>query len=213
MIEKKDVKIFGLAKELQGLNTIESICKKTGIKKKTAINYIYELRAKGLVKTERGRNKIRMYEISPIKKPETGYSGLYDIINAHSPIKVAKPFEHREYQKMSIKEAIARALDTKDFRTILAAMALFKHVNDWAKLYEYAKKYDVTKSIGALYDLSKHTIRIKDMDKDIEKKLLKAKQKNKFIIDGIKTGDFIETEKKWRVFVPFRKDDLRRLKE
>ena len=37
MIEKKDVKIYGLAKELQGLNTIESICKKAGIKKKTAI--------------------------------------------------------------------------------------------------------------------------------------------------------------------------------
>src|SRR3989338_3429450 len=206
MIEKKDVKIYGLAKELQGLNTRESICKKAGIKKKTAINYIYEMRKKGLVKTERGRNKIRMYEISSVKKPETGYPGLYDMINRYSPLKIAKPFEHRVYQKMSIEEAIARALDTKYFRTILAAMALFKHINDWQKLYEYAKKYDNKRSVGALYDLSKHIMRIKDMDKDIEKKLLKAKQKNKFIIHDVKTKDFTEIEKKWKVHIPFRKD-------
>ena len=51
------------------------------------------------------------------------------------------------------------------------------------------------------------------MDKDIDKKLLKAKQKNKFIIPDVKTNDFTETEKKWRVYIPFRKDDLKRLKE
>ena len=213
MKRKKDVRLLGLAKKLQGLNTVSAVCKKLGIKEKTAINYIYELRKKGLVKTTRGRNKIRMYDISPVKKAESGYPGLYDIINRYSPIKIAKPFEHRVYKELGTEEAIVRALETGDFRTILASLALFRHIKNWPKLYEHAKKKDMRRQVGALYDLSRNAMRVKRMDKRIENRLLEAKQKNNFIVPGIRTRNFPNIGKKWRIFIPFSKGDLRRFKE
>ncbi|MDI6720760.1 MAG: hypothetical protein QMD85_00105 [Candidatus Aenigmarchaeota archaeon] len=213
MEEKKDVRLLKLAKGLEGLNTALTISRKLGVKKKTAINYIYELRKKGLVKTTHGKGNIRVYDISAFKKTEMGYPGLYDIISEHSPMKIAKPFEHRIYEKMGIEEAIIRALETKDFRTILASIALFRHVRNWPKLYYYAKKSGARRRVGALYDLSRQIMRVRKMDRRIERRLLEAKEEDMFMVTGIRTRDFLAIEKKWRVYVPFTKGDLRRLKE
>lgn len=217
MREKKDVnldtKLLSLAKKLQGLNTVPLVCKKLGVKEKTAINYIYELRKGGFVKTTRGRNKIRIYHISPVRRTEMGYPGLYDIINRYSPIKLAKPYEHRVYREISVEEAIVRALETGDFRTILASMALFKQAANWSRLYEHAKKKDLRRQVGALYDLSRKAMKVRRIDKRIEYRLLHAAQKNKFIVPGIKARDFQRIGKKWRIYLPFSKADLRRFKE
>ena len=212
MKEVKDVKP-DIAKKLEGLNTISTISRKLGVKKKTAINYVYELRKAGLVKTTRGKDKVRVYDIFPIKRADTGYLGLYDIINKYSPVRVSKPYEHRVYEKMSIEEAIVRALETKDFRTILASIALFRHVKDWSGLYWHAKNKGMRRQAGALYDLSRKVIRVRRMDKRIERMLLNAKQEDRSIVPAIRAKDFPEIEKKWRIYMPFRKGDLRRLKE
>lgn len=213
MNEKKDVKLLEIARKLQGMNTVSSVCRRLGVREKTAINYIYELRKRGFVETARGRGKIRLYRIFPVKRKQAGYPGLYDVINKYSPLKIAKPYEHRVYKEMSVEEAIVRALETKDFRTILSSMALFRNVRNWSKLYECAKNKDLRRQAGALYDLSKKAIRVRRTDKRIENRLLKAVQKNKYMVLGVRTRDFPDIEKKWRVYIPFTKGDLRRLKE
>lgn len=217
MREKEDVKreseFEDMARKLHGINTISTIRKKLRIAEKTAINYVYELRRSGFVKTIRGRGKIRTYFISPTRRKELGYPGLYDTINAHSPIKIAEPFEHRVYKEMSIEEAIVRALETMDFRTILASLALFRYVENWSRLYKYAKEKDVRRQAGAIYEISRKTMRVRRMDKRIENRLLAAKQKNRFIVPGIIAKDFLEISKRWNVHIPFTKGDLRRFKE
>ena len=56
-------------------------------------------------------------------------------------------------------------------------------------------------------------MKVRRIDKRIENRLLKAVQKDKFIVPGIRTSGFQAIEKKWRVCVPFTKGDLRRFKE
>ncbi len=203
-----------MAKGLHGLQTISSICKKLKISEKTAINYIHELRRNGYVKTTRGSKGVRFYEISLYPKKEIGYPGLYDIINKYSKLKITKPYEYRIHDKeITVEDAIVRALKTYDFRIIMASIGLFGHVNNWSLLYKLAKKERVGRFVGALYDLSRKYIRVKRMDKRIERWFLKSKTNNKYIIPKLKNNDFIDIEKKWHVFIPFNRKDLMRYKE
>jgi DNA-binding MarR family transcriptional regulator len=112
---------------------IGEVEKRLGISRDTAINYIYELRKRGLVETERGRKGNRLYRITPTGRKEKGYPGLYETINRYSPIKLVEPFRHRIHDhELTPEEAIVRAILTKDFRTILASLALFRKVADCA---------------------------------------------------------------------------------
>ena len=70
-----------IAKTLEGLQTADTIAKKLGVSRRTAVNITWELRKKGLVETGYGKRKIRMYRIRTVKKPDIGFKGLYDIIN------------------------------------------------------------------------------------------------------------------------------------
>jgi len=202
-----------IATKLKGFQTVSSIQRILGISRRTAINYIYELRKRGFLRTTRGENKIRIYEISPIPKKRLGYPGLYNIINMNSPIKIAKPYEHILYREMPIEEAIIRAIKTKDFRTILAALALFGKVIDWSLLYKFAKKEGFQHHVGALYDVARSCIRVRRMDKRIRNKLKQAHGRNRFIIPKLKSKDFKDIEKEWKIFIPFNKSDLSKYKE
>jgi len=216
MSNKKDVecreKIDELAVALQGLQTVSTICKKMGISRKTAINYVYELRKAGFVRTTRGNKKLRIYEISSVSRRDLGYPGFYDIINKYSPLKIAKPYEHRVYKPLAIEEVIVRAIKMQDFRTVLASLALFRHVSDWSLLYTYSKKENVRRKVGALYELSRQVVRVRRIDKRIGKKLLLGTD-DKFIIPDVHSKDFHAIEKKWKVYIPFNRKDLSKLKE
>lgn len=202
-----------MAKRLSGLQTVSSISRMLGVGRTTAINYVYEMRKRGYVAESRGKDKIRVYEISPIPRKFYGYPGLYDIINASSPIKISKPYEHRVYHKMPIEEAIVRAIKTDDFRTILASLALFRKIKDWKLLYSYAKREGLQRHVGALYDIARKCTRVKKMDKRIRNKLKQAKSQKKFMIAGMRSADFKDVEKEWGVCVPFNKSDLDRYGE
>jgi hypothetical protein len=204
-----------IARRLEGLQTVSSICKILEINRRTAINYVYELRKRGFVRTTRGRGKIRFYEISGYpKKKKLGHPGVYDIINKFSPVKIVKPYEHRVHLKeLSVEEAIMKAIETRDFRTILAGLALFKHVKDWKELYYHSKKRNVGRFVGALYDLSRKYMKVKRIDRRIENRLLSSKVKSKYLIPKVKSKNFMNIQKKWRVFIPFNKNDLRRYEE
>ena len=193
---------------------MDTIAKRLGISRRTAINLIWILRKKGLVETGYGKRKIRLYRIRAIKKPDIGFKGLYDIINENSKVKVFAKEQHRIHgHKLTIEEAIIRAIEEEDFRTILAALGLFNKIKDWSRLLKFAKKEKLTRKVGALYDVARTAIKVKRIDKRIRKALLKGTVGDKYIVKKIRSADFKDIEKEWNVFIPFNKADLGVYKE
>lgn len=196
-----------LAKQLQGLQTVSTIAKSLNISKRTSINYVWLLRKKGFLKTIYGKRKIRMYKIMPIIRKEHGKS-LFELINDNSKVKVTVKEDYIVHKKISIEEALVRAIATKRFRIILASLGLFNKIKNWSRLYKYAIKYDVANKVGALYDVARQVIRVKKIDKRTRKALLSQKQKEKYIVENIKSKDFKDIEKLWKVYIPFNKADV-----
>ena len=206
--------ITQLAKRLEGLQTADSVAINLKIDRKTAINYVWQLRKKGYVETIYGKRKIRMYKISPIKPIKTGYPGLYEFLNQNSKIKIYPPYSNRIYDhKPTAEEMLVKAVQTGDFRTVLSALNLFNKIKDWALLSELAKKENVGRKIGALYDAARTIIRARRMDERTRKSLLKSEVDNKFIIKNARTKDLNHIEKMWNVYLPFNKADLEAYKE
>ncbi len=203
-----------LAKRLEGLHTIKTIQKELKISRSTAIKIVCLLRKDGFVQTSGGGKQPRLYRISPIKTKKIGYPGIYDIINKYSPIKIAEPVEYQIIgKKLSIEETMVRAVETKKFRVILASLALFRHIENWSRLYEIAKQHNVRRKIGALYDLARSFMKVRRIDKRTENRLHSSKEKDKYIIPKMKSKDFLDIQKKWKVYIPFTKADLKRYKE
>ena len=203
-----------LAKRLEGLQTVDSIAVNLNIGRRTAINYVWKLKKNGFVETVYGKRKIRMYKISPIKQIKTGYPGLYEFLNQNSKIKIYPPYANRIYDhKPTAEEMIVRAVQTGDFRTVLSALNLFNKIKDWALLSELAKKKNVGRKIGALYDAARTIIRARKMDERTRKSLLKSEVDSKFIIKNARTKDLNHIEKTWNVYLPFNKADLEAYKE
>ena len=202
-----------LVKKLEGLQTIESIQKKLHITRSTAIKYVHLLRNQGYVETTGGGHQPRFYRISALRQREIGNPGMYDIINKYSPIKLRAVKTRIMGRKLTIEEALIRAIISKEFRTILASLALFNHIKKWGLLYKLAKEKNIRKQLGALYDTARKIIKTKKMDKRIYNKLLKAKEKEKYIIKGLSSKDYKDIENKWKIHIPFNKADLWRYKE
>ena len=183
------------AKKLEGLQTVDSIAVNLNIGRRTAINYVWKLKKNGFVETVYGKRKIRMYKISPIKQIKTGYPGLYEFLNQNSKIKIYPPYANRIYDhKPTAEEMIVRAVQTGDFRTVLSALNLFNNIKDWALLSELAKKENVGRKIGALYDAARTIMRVRRMDERARKSLLKSEVDGKFIIKNARTKDLNHIE-------------------
>lgn len=198
-----------MAKRLEGLKTITVIQNMLNIRKSTAIKYVHYLRKAGFVETSGGGKELRWYRISIVKKPKIGYPSLYETINKYSPVKLRAAFEHRIMRRrLTVEETIIRAILTKDIRTIISSLALFNHVKNWSRLYNYAKNGKVCRKAGALYDIARTKMRVRRMDKRIRNKLLNAKDKEMYIIRYAKSKNFIEIQKRWNVFIPLNKADL-----
>ena len=206
--------IESILKKLEGLNTIDLIERKLNVKKNTAIKKISELRKLGYVKTTGGGKQPRFYWISRIKGEKIGNLGLYDTINKNSLIKLVKPYEHRIIgRRLSIEEAIVRAIKSEDFRLIMASLALFNKIKNISRLYKLAKEENVRRKVGALYEVASRTIKTRKINDKHLKLMLNAKNEKKFIVDGLKSKDFIDLQKRWNVCIPFNKADLERYKE
>jgi len=200
-----------MALKNEGLQTVESFSRAMNIQKNTAIRYMHELRIHGFVKSQRGINGKRLYEISPLKLKKIGSDGFFDILNENSSMKIQKPFEHRIYgRQMEIEEVIIRTLKTGDSRIILASLPLFKKVNDWSLLYKLAKN-GWERHVGILYDLSRKYFRVKKMDGRIMRRLKEAPVHEKYIIGNIRSDDFKQLEREWKIHVPFNKSDIEKL--
>lgn len=197
-----------LLKQLEGVQTIKSIMSVLKINKKKAIYYIYRLRKKGYVKTKKLSNNVRVYNISFENK--LGGISYYEIINKYSPIKISTPQIYKIYGKKSvIEETLIFAIKTKSIRVILASLALFRKIEDWTTLYQLSKKNRIERQVGALYDLAKNVMRIKRMPRRFKNNALpKEEYKFEYLIDKLKSRDFKKIEIKWKIYLPFNKNDL-----
>ncbi len=197
-----------LLKELEGIQTIVSIMDVLHISKEKAIYYVHLLRKKGYVKTKRLSNNKRVYNISFENRLKG--SSYYEIINQHSPIKIAIPQIYRIYgKKPSLEETLVYAIKTSSLRTILASLALFKKISDWSELYNLAKENHIEKQVGALYDLARKVMKTRRMTKRFRTNSLPKKNDSfEYVIHGLKSKDFKEIENIWKVYLPFNKGDL-----
>lgn len=208
------MKSIELAKKLEGIHTLELARKKLDVKKSTAVKIISLLRKEGFVETSGGGKKPRLYKISPIRVAGKEHLGLYDIINKYSKVKLWEPYKHKVMDRVfSVEEAIPMAVKEGNFRLTLASLGLFNFVRDWSKLNYFAEKYDVSKKVGALYDVARSYMKTRKMDERTRKSLLKIKTRKQFIIKHAKSKDFMDIGKRWNVYVPFNKADLTRYKE
>lgn len=207
------MKSIKLAKKLEGLQTIEQIQKRLSIARSTAIKIVHQLRKDGFLKTSGGGKQKRLYRISPKGFRKEGI-GIYDVINKYSKIKISAPYEHKIIgRKLSVEETIVRAIASKQYRVIFASLGLFNRITDWFKLYKYAKQYGICHAVGALYDAARTVIKVRRMNKKVRGLLKKHKEKQKFIIKDLKSKDFQDIEKYWKIKIPLNKADIIRYKE
>lgn len=196
-----------LLEKLKGTQTIESVMSLLDVSREKAIYHIHRLRKKGYLKTKRQGNK-RVYYISFENK--LGGTSYYDIINKNSPIKISGAEIYKIYGKEpSLEETLVYAIKTKSLRTILASLALFRKIHNWAKLYKLSKNNHIERQVGALYELSRKIMRTRRMTKRfLNHSLPKKKDKYVYVIDNLSSDDFKEIERKWKVYLPFNNADL-----
>jgi len=197
-----------LLNKLEGIQTIESIIEILKVNKKKATYYVYRLRKEGYVKTGAASNKKRIYHIS--RKNRLGGKSYYEIINAHSPIKLAESSFYKIYgREPSLEETLIFSIKTKRIRVITAALSLFKSINNWTLLGELARKNHVERSVGALYDVSRTIIKTRRMSKLLRNSLLPSKNAEfAEIIKGFRSKDFKDIEENWKIRIPLNKADL-----
>ncbi|MBN1544362.1 hypothetical protein JW898_02765 [Candidatus Woesearchaeota archaeon] len=203
------MKLDELEKKLEGIQTAKTVMETLNVDKAMAIYYVHRLRKAGYVKTMHGKGRMRVYRISPQNR--VGGTSYYDIINKKSPIKVIPLKTHAIHGRTpTTEEALVYAVTTKSLRTILAAMSLFRRVNDWKELYRLAKSKNIEREVGALHELAKKTIgKVRHMPKRFMKNALPKRGENfKDIIDGLRSKEYEQIENNWKVHLPFSKKDL-----
>ena len=207
------MELLKIAKELEGLQTVNSIAKQLNVDRRTSINYAWALRKKGFLENVYG-GRVRLYRINPLIKRKTGYS-FYELLNKYSKVKLAVREDYiiHSEKEPSVEEILVRAVKNDNFRVVLASLGLFNKIRSWSRLYKFAKNYNVRRKIGALYDVAREIIRVRRMDDKTRKWLLNAKNEEIYIIPRFKSKSFQDIEKKWNIFIPFNKADLEVYKE
>jgi predicted transcriptional regulator len=201
--------ISDIMNKISGIQTIKSIKSALNINRAKAIYLVHKLRKRGYVITKQGSDNVRVYYIAT--ENALGGTSYIDIINRYSPIKLTSAEVYKIYgREISIEETIIYAVKTKKFRYILSALALFRKIKNWPELYRLAKKNNLVREIGVLYNLVEIILpKVKKMPKlYLAYGLPKKNEDFKYIIPVLNSADFKEIEKKWRVYLPFNKSDL-----
>ncbi len=203
------MKTRDVVKKINGIQTIKSIMSILNINKSKAIYLVYKLRKKGYVITKQDSHHSRIYFIS--SQNLLGGESYLDILNKYSPIKISSSEVYKIYgRNISIEETIIYSIKTHKFRYILSSLALFKRIENWSELYNLSKRNNLIREVGALYELIESNF---PKVKKINKKFLNIGLPNKddnfnYIIPNIKSKDFHSIEEKWKVYIPFNKEDL-----
>lgn len=201
-----------VARRAEGLQTVDSFAKALGLTRRTAVFYLHKLREGGFVETTRGKRGKRLYAISPLRLRPVGGKGFIDVINAVSPLQVRQPMVRRTGgREPTPEEAFIQALESRDFTLILASLALFRHMTRWALLGRLARERGLERQAGALYEVARRSLRVRRMDGRTARALAQAKGKLAYVIPPLRSRDFSDIERAWRVRIPFNKSDLERL--
>lgn len=147
----------------EGKYTVERFAEEQHIKRQSALNLLSKLKKQGLVSTTGGGKQKRIYAITklPKKKP----NGFYNIVNKYSPEKLQPKFEHFVNGKYTIEHSIIDGIKINDARTLEATMYLFRHVKNWKRLLDLAKKNDLEKKLIIFYKKARKKVRCKKMPK------------------------------------------------
>lgn len=201
-------------RKIEGKQTVDTIAAKLNIKKTTALNLISKLKKEGYLSKTGGRNQKRIYFISTKKQNIPEGEGMFDIINKYSKLKINPLFMHKTHGRYTVEDALVDAILTVDFRALLASISLFNRISNWPKLYKKTKKYNLQGQLGALYDMARIIIKTRKMPDKMYNLLLKNKPKKCVNLLKIrsKEREFKQIEQKWHVYIPFSKEDLKRLK-
>jgi len=202
-----------LFNKLKGMQTIESVMSILGINKNKTIYYIHRLKKLGYIKTKYKSDKKRIYFIS--KENTLNQMSYSDILNKYSPVKIYDSEVYKIHgRNIGIEEAIVYAIKTGKFRYVLSSIFLFRKKIKWKVIYEYAKKDNLLRQVGALYDLSRIILnKVRKIDNRFKIKMLpKKSDKYKYIINNLKSKDFKNIEEIWKVYIPFNKGDFEEFK-
>ncbi len=202
------MKINNLISKIEGVQTLKSVMIILGINMNQANYIIRKLKKEGYIKVKRLSDGSAIYNIAV----ENKFSGMsyYEILNSNSPIKIRPSVQVYVYSKVpSIEKTLIFAIKTKNLRTILASLALFKKIQFWPELYRRSKENHIEREVGALYDLAKTIMRVRRMPAGFRNRSLpKLEYSYVYVIDNLKSKDFKKIEQRWKVYLPFNKADL-----
>ncbi len=202
-----------LAQQMRGMVTVASLQSRLGLNRRRVIYLIHKLRKKGFVKTKYQSNKVRVYYISP--ENVSGGVDYIDILNQHSPFKLLATETYKIHGRdPSIEETFLYALSKKTVRYTIASIGLFRKITDWSLLYKLAKEKDLLREVAALYEVArKYLPKLRRMPKRFRNLTIPKKDENyHYIVKGLKSRDFTNIEKKWKVYLPLNHSDLREYK-
>ncbi len=198
-----------LLRKIGGVQTIKSIRIILKVNRRRAIYLVYRLRKEGYVTTKQDSDNSRIYFIS--KENLLGGNSYINILNKYSPLKLISSEVYKIYgREISIEEVIIYAIKTHKFRYVLSSLALFRKIKNWGELYRLAKKNDLLREVGALYNLVETNFpRVRKIGKKfLYFSLPHTSDRFRYIIPNLKSKDYCSIEKKWKVYIPFNKKDL-----
>lgn len=146
---------------MKGKYTLEIFAKESKIKETSAINKLSKLKKQGLVQVSGGGRQKRIYTISEFPKKQS--NGFYAIVNKYSPEKLVPAFEHQVFGRYTVENALIDGLKMEGARIRDAIIHLFRHVNDWKKLFKLARKSGKEENLIKLYKYARTKTKCKRM--------------------------------------------------
>ncbi len=205
---KQEEKTLQILKQIEGLQTIDTVAQLLNLKKQSAINLLSKLKKQRYVTVSGGGKQKRFYKITLTTQLPRDI-GMFDLINKYSPMKINPWFDHQVHGEYTPEDALIDALQTENFRLILASMHLFKHITSWPKLFKLAKQKNCYQKVGALYDVARLFMRVKNMPNQYKNKKF---MHHLFLIKEYitKESKFIPIDQKWKTSIPFRLGDIQK---
>ena len=91
----------------------------------------------------------------------------------------------------------------------LAERTISEHLKDITRFEQWAKENNLTRQVGALYDVAKTIMRTRKMPKRFLNHSLPPKNSGfEYIITGSKTKTYYNIENKWKVRIPMNRGDI-----
>ena len=196
-------------RKLEGLHTVKTAADALGMGRQSAINLLSKLKKEGHVTVSGGGKQPRLYKVT-MRKQRPRDTGMFDIINRYSPMKLAPWFDHQVHGHYGPEDAIVDAVQTQSFRAILASMRLFNHITDWPRLYRLAVEKGVWQKVGAVYDITRQFLKVKKQPKKYERKQDPYEQWQP--LSQLRKKNFPKIAEKWHVYIPFNNKDIEAVK-